>query len=830
LVAPLCWTSICSQVTWEVSDVRKTSRVMSHLEIIIALLGGVGGFGLQPIMAQTPPPGAQLPHAMTVGAPAGSISGHVYRADNGAPLASVVLTLHLTHWLPPVGGPPAPPPAVRTGLDGAYTFSSVEPEDYTIQVGQRGGFLVPQPPIRRATVAAGQATQDIDFRMQPAAAISGSVHDEYGDPLPRMTAAVFCQNPDVDPGTVAYSGHWEPSAKTDDEGNFRVPDIPPGRCYVAVASGELFSGGGPLKRAKFYPDADSMQKAQIFEVKPGEEISHLSFRFPLALSGSPGALEAAQQIQPLPSPGPTMASVSGHIYRADTGAPIVGAILHLYPYRVHDHIFGDAPVPSPLTARTGPDGSYTFATVAPGDYGIDVERQGFARLTLDGPSENEPKPGRISLETGQHVGNLDYKLKPTGAISGSVRDQDDVPLQGMFVTAFCSLPTVAVSGGANTDDRGDFRIFGIPPGKCDLGAGPPPNSGLSQAGYRAVYYPSAATIETAQAFPVKPGGEISDIHLVVPRSTTYALTVRVLEDANNSGANRYLVVISAAEPNSQEMVNTLGFGARFPVTAAPGVDVAVPGLSPGIYNIHLQPLQEVTGARGPTVRRPDGTIDPRGPRNSHGWRSSGPAVGSAVVPVVGRDVSVAIPISIFPPGGVPPNEPAIKSTHTFRRDLGAGDWVSGPQLTYHHGETTRKYEVEVSEEGFDAKRMADGRIMIKEGPKAIKPYGRQVESCPSMKLEIWALDSNLNLITLLNLGTFLCGGGSMASSGDFTVSLDWPQITEYLQTGPDDAHLTWSSATYCLKGGFYTPCGRKDDVKPPEPPVIRQKLGGDSPQ
>ena len=131
---------------------------------------------------------------------------------------------------------------------------------------------------------------------------------------------------------------------------------------------------------------------------------------------------------------------------------------------------------------------------------------------------------------------------------------------------------------------------------------------------------------------------------------------------------------------------------------------------------------------------------------------------------------------------------AIEPTHTFRRDLGAGDWVSGPQLTYHHGETTRKYEVEVSsEEGFDAKRMADGRIMIKEGPEAIKPYGRQIEGCPSMKLEIWALDSNLNLITLLNLGAFLCGGGSMPSSGDFTVSPDWSQVTEYLQAGPDNA-------------------------------------------
>ena len=455
---------------------RKTTRVISHLGIIIALHGGVGGFGLRPIMAQAPPPRAQSPHAMTVGCPDGSISGHVYRADDGAPLAHVVVTLHLTHRSPPVGGPPAPPPAVRTGSDGAYTFSSLEPENYTIQIEQRAGFLVPQPPIRRATVAAGQATQNIDFRLQPAAAISGSVDDEYDDPLPGMTAAVFCQNPDLDPRTVAYAGYWETFAKTDDQGNFRVPDIPPGHCYVAIAADELFYGGAPLQRAKFYPDADSMEKAQIFEVKPGEEIAHLCFRFPLALSGSPGVLRPAQQIQPLPSPGPTMASVSGHVYRADTGAPIAGAILHLNRYRDRDQMEGNAPVPPPLAARTGPDGSYTFTTVAPGDYGIDLERQGFAPLTLNGPPANEPNTCRISLETGQHLGGLGYKLQPAGAISGSVRDEDGVPLQGMFVTVFCSLPTLSESGRANTDDRGDFRISGILPGNCDIGAAPLPTA------------------------------------------------------------------------------------------------------------------------------------------------------------------------------------------------------------------------------------------------------------------------------------------------------------------------------------------------------------------
>jgi protocatechuate 3,4-dioxygenase beta subunit len=628
--------------------VYKSSRVVFHLEIIIALLGGVLGFGLQRIRAQTPPPGAQSPQTMSESAPTGSISGHVYRADTGAPLTGVVLTLHLTRWSPPVGGPPAPPPATRTGSDGAYTFSSLQPENYTIQIEQRGGFLVPQPPIRRATVAAGQATQNIDFRLQPAAAISGSVDDEYDDPLSGMTAAVFCPDPNLDPRANAYSGYWQTSTQTDDQGNFRASDVPPGRCYVAIAADASFLLGAPLKRAKFYPDAESMEKAQAVEVKPGQEIANLRFRFPLTLSGILGVLKPAQQILPFPSPGPTMGSVSGHVYRADTRQPIAGAILHLNPFRDPDQIQGDAAVPSPLAARTGSDGAYTFAQVEPRQYGVDVERQGFAPLTLNGPAANQPNPGQIFIAAGQHLGNLDYKLQPTGAITGSVRDQDGVPLQGLVVTAFCSradsLTTDRVEAGrATTDDRGDFRISGIIPGDCDIGAGPA-GGPLSSVGYLGVFYPNAATMENAQPIPVKADGNTPDIRLVVRYLPTYTITVKVVENANVGGQHLYSVRLTAARP----LVISFGFGAARPVTTNADGSVVLRGVTAGTYNIYVHPLRELTGVPGPTVRRPDGTIDPRGVRENHAW-TGGPADGSAAVQVVDRDVCIQIPLSGFPP-------------------------------------------------------------------------------------------------------------------------------------------------------------------------------------
>jgi hypothetical protein len=166
--------------------------------------------------------------------------------------------------------------------------------------------------------------------------------------------------------------------------------------------------------------------------------------------------------------------------------------------------------------------------------------------------------------------------------------------------------------------------------------------------------------------------------------------------------------------------------------------------------------------------------------------------------------------------------PTVRPVHFFWQGISAGEWVCGPQLTYRTGNTIREFGDGASEEGFDARRTTDGKIMIKEGPEVwLSEFGSgQCGACPRMQLEILALDSNLNLITLLDLGDTIGGPLEFSSSGEMTVSPGWSQVVEYGQ----DETQTWSSVTYCLKSGFYTECGRKVGVKPPDPPVIRQKL------
>ena len=170
------------------------------------------------------------------------------------------------------------------------------------------------------------------------------------------------------------------------------------------------------------------------------------------------------------------------------------------------------------------------------------------------------------------------------------------------------------------------------------------------------------------------------------------------------------------------------------------------------------------------------------------------------------------------------NSPTVRPVHFFWSAIGGKEWVCGPQLTYRAGNTIREYGDQVSPEGFDAKRTTDAKLLIKEGPEAwFSEFGSgQCGACPRMRLKILTLDSNLNLILLLDLEKRI-GGSPEPSSGDITVAPDWSEIVEYVQMDSDDAPA-WSSVAYCLNSGRYAECGRKNDVKPPDPPVIRQKL------
>jgi hypothetical protein len=548
----------------------------------------------------------------------GSISGRITHADTGAPAGGVVISLLATIQN---GVPPAPDAlylqTFRTGPDGVYKFSSVGPGTYRVHVIKGSGFS-PREPSQTVTLGAGQTIGNIDLQLQPMGTISGTVLDEDNDPIAGMFAIAFSTDLSAKPGDPGCFG----ITRTNDRGDFRLSGLTPGNCYVAVAADPPVGARlHPLNRAVYYPDAASIEKAKVVQVKPGGEVPNILFHIPLEITGSTGPTVAQQETQlPAVAPDTSAGSVSGHIYRADTRVPLGGAVIHLYRYRTDDQIRSRQFV-LPYATRSGSDGAYTFALVAPGTYTLSTEHYGFASIPANGaPTASKD---RIAVGAGESIHDVDVQLQPTGAISGNVSDQNNFPVDEIGVSVQCTSSAEGSSstGGGQTDDEGNFRASGLTPGDCYISAHPGGVGGVgpnSQLGFHEVYYPNTDEVEKAQMVSIKAGAEVTGINLIVRSSPTYRIKVKILDSASLAESAAYLISVA------------LGI----PTLAGEDGTAELRGIPNGTYTIR--------------VNRGQVRIGPNGQRFPSG---GGPVVGSAIVQVMDGDVSVTIPISSFPPQG-----------------------------------------------------------------------------------------------------------------------------------------------------------------------------------
>lgn len=169
--------------------------------------------------------------------------------------------------------------------------------------------------------------------------------------------------------------------------------------------------------------------------------------------------------------------------------------------------------------------------------------------------------------------------------------------------------------------------------------------------------------------------------------------------------------------------------------------------------------------------------------------------------------------------------PGVRSVHHFWHSTGKDEWVCGPELVYQKGQSTKHYDRQAAETGFDAKRLPDGTLLIKSGPQVYySEFGSgQCGACPRYGLDIFVLDNNLNLSEGLSLGGVVQGDDDAV---DFAINRDWSRVVEYQQQRADDskpdAKPTWSATSYCLVHVKYEKCDEKKNVQPPNPPFLKE--------
>jgi Carboxypeptidase regulatory-like domain len=121
------------------------------------------------------------------------------------------------------------------------------------------------------------------------------------------------------------------------------------------------------------------------------------------------------------------------------------------------------------STSTSPQGTYEFKDLPAGRYTIRVSRNG--HLTLQYGQKRPGEPGKpLQIEDGQTVEKLDFALPRAGVISGRITDETGDAFAGVQV--FAMQPQywmgrrrlVPISSSIYSDDVGQFRIVGLPPG------------------------------------------------------------------------------------------------------------------------------------------------------------------------------------------------------------------------------------------------------------------------------------------------------------------------------------------------------------------------------
>lgn len=225
-------------------------------------------------------------------------------------------------------------------------------------------------------------------------------------------------------------------------------------------------------------------------------------------------------------------TVSGRVVSAAEGTPIVSARVGLIK---------EGPKPDRAVFATTSDsaGHFEFKQVPPGRYRFFASRAGFVGQEYQAQGPNSG--AMLSLSPGQVVDDAMFRLTRAAVITGRVLDEAGEPMQGVAVSALRKETAdereesglrrkndpLMQSAGDVTNDRGEYRVFGLKAGEYYLRASqsdetwvgryggidwdPMDSQLIREAGgpqYAPLYYPGVLQPSEAQPIHLSAGEEI----------------------------------------------------------------------------------------------------------------------------------------------------------------------------------------------------------------------------------------------------------------------------------------------------------------------------------
>jgi protocatechuate 3,4-dioxygenase beta subunit len=311
--------------------------------------------------------------------------------------------------------------------------------------------------------------------------------------------------------------------------------------------------------------------------RTGEVIMRPQKRFGICALVLAAALTAAAQGPPQAGQAPPRdgqqpavtgtATIRGLVVQLDTGQPV---------RRVQVSARRSEAASQPDSVMTDAEGRFELTKLPAGSYQLSAAKAGY--VTLQHGQRRPLEPGRpLVVAEGQRIDNVNFSLPRGSVIVGQVVDEYGDPVTGANVQAqryrFVNgqRRLTAAGGDPSTDDRGQFRIFGLLPGQYYVSAAPPggalaavaalaagggfgdlaPITFSSASGYTRTYYPDSPSPATAQPVSLGVGEEspLLVVQLVASRTATVSGAI-VGGDQENAFTRMVMIRPRGSAPDS----------------------------------------------------------------------------------------------------------------------------------------------------------------------------------------------------------------------------------------------------------------------------------------
>jgi protocatechuate 3,4-dioxygenase beta subunit len=280
--------------------------------------------------------------------------------------------------------------------------------------------------------------------------------------------------------------------------------------------------------------------------------------------------------RPQPPAADDKGSIEGTVTDASAGDPLRKATITLGA--------AQSDIPDSISDSNG---HFAFTGLAPGDYSIHAERQGFLDFAY---------AATIHLAAGQKIKDIRLALIRNAAIFGRVVDPDGDPIPEAGVTVYRlgwdkGKRHFEKGSYATADDRGEFRVGKLKPGRYFVLAIalPKSSSTVRSKQFQPTWYPSELDPGSASAVILHAGQELSGIDVRLKFGAVHAIRGRVIGLGQASEAG----VVSVGRPGAINVnatrISLLGDGPLVNGTSAePNGEFAFASLAPGMYELRLR--------------------------------------------------------------------------------------------------------------------------------------------------------------------------------------------------------------------------------------------------